>query len=296
MVKIGITSYSLAQAIRAGKMDILQAVDYAADHDAEHLELSPAGYTLTGNPALVEAIRRKAEERGIALSSYTIGANFVIAGTGDDAHEITPEEYRAEIERVKGEVDIAAALGVTRMRHDAASRVPAAATFAQFEKDLPQVVAACREIADYAAQYGITTSVENHGYHFQNSERVRRLVTEVNRPNYRTTVDVGNFICADEDPLCGTMNNIDLASMVHFKDFYIRKQVPDATTWFRSAHGKYLRGAVTGFGDLDLWATARVIKEAGYEGFVSVEYEGHEECTTAVAQAIKNVRALFEQA
>lgn len=83
---------------------------------------------------------------------------------------------------------------------------------------------ACREIADYAAGLGITTSVENHGYFIQHSDRVQALVHAVGRDNFRTTLDIGNFLCADENPLIAVPNNIKLASMVHFKDFYIRPQ------------------------------------------------------------------------
>ncbi len=291
-MKIGLSSYSISRAIRAGEMDILGAVRWVAENGGEHIEIVPSGFVLTGDDALTDAVRKQAAECGIDLSSYTIGANFLTAG--EDAHETSENEYRAEIDRVKKEVDVAARLGVKLMRHDVGYRKQEMCSYDQYEKDLPKVAAACREIADYAAQYGITTSVENHGFHFQGSERVKRLVRLVGRDNYRTTLDVGNFTCADEDAVSATMNNLDIASMIHFKDFYIRKSVPTDEGWFRSLHGKYLRGAITGCGDLDLPAVVKAIKASGFDGYVSIEFEGMEECRQGSRISLANVKALFE--
>lgn len=290
-MKIGFSSYSLSGAIRDGRMDILAAIRWIAEHGGEHIELAPFGFSLVDNDALVEAVKKEAANCGLALSSYTVGANFCTAGS--DNHDITGDEYAQMLADTKRHVDIAAALGVTLMRHDAGSRPREQCTVENFERDLPRVADACREVADYAAKSGITTSVENHGYHFQGSERVRRLVRLVDRPNYRTTLDVGNFLCVDEDPVCATMNNIGIASMVHFKDFYVRDFVSAPDSWFPSSHGRFLRGSVTGFGDVDLRGVANVIKAAGYDGFISIEYEGHEDCLNACRLGLASVKALF---
>ncbi|TRC47294.1 sugar phosphate isomerase/epimerase family protein, partial [Mannheimia haemolytica] len=90
-------------------------------------------------------------------------------------------------------------LGVKLMRHDVASRQDT--SIIRFQEDLPRIAEACRRIADYAAQYGITTSLENHGYYVQASDRVQAVLHAVGRPNYKTTLDVGNFVCVDEQPV-----------------------------------------------------------------------------------------------
>ena len=291
-MKIGMSLYSLSRAIRAGELDVLSAIEWIADHGAEHVEIVPGNYLDLSDAKMLKAVKAKAKKCKIALSSYTIGANFITAG--EDAHETTKTEYRKEIDRVKGQVDIAAALGVKLMRHDVCYRAQDQCTLAQFEKDLPKVVKACQEIADYAAGFGITTSVENHGFHFQGSERVRRLVQGVNRPNYKHTIDVGNFLCADEQPMTGLKNNIDIASgIIHFKDFHIRDWVPTTAMHFKTLHGRYLRGAMTGFGDVNLREVVAFLKEVKYKGFISVEYEGKEPCLEGAEVSLANVQALF---
>ena len=96
-MKIGLSSYSISRAIRAGEMDILGAVRWVAENGGEHIEIVPSGFVLTGDDALTDAVRKQAAECGIDLSSYTIGANFLTAG--EDAHETSENEYRAEIDR-----------------------------------------------------------------------------------------------------------------------------------------------------------------------------------------------------
>ncbi|MMZ61532.1 Inosose dehydratase [compost metagenome] len=161
---------------------------------------------------------------------------------------------------------------------------------------MEKAAAACRIIADHAAQYGITTSVENHGYYVQASDRVQALIHAVDRPNFKTTLDVGNFVCVDENPVTAVKSNLPYASMVHIKDFYIRPSYRNpGEGWFRSAGGNYLRGAIAGQGDLDLWEILRTIKSSGYDGFLSIEYEGMEDCLTGTKIAFDNVRRIWDE-
>ena len=283
MIKIGFTSYSFAAALRAKTMKIDDAIRFAAGIGAAHMEISPGNF-LEMSPENIDLMVRTAKECGIELSSYTIGANFV----QPDAAAV-----ENEIRRIGKEVETAAKLGVTRMRHDCGWRPQPECSYANFDRDLPVFADACGRIADKAKAYGIVTSIENHGFYVQASERVQRVVLAVNRDNFRTTLDVGNFLCVDEDPECAVMNNLPFASFLHFKDFHIRRHVTDPAGFIKTLHGRYLRGAVTGDGDVDLPSICRLIKESAYDGFLSIEYEGREECQFACTRAIKNVRELF---
>lgn len=285
-MKLGISTYSFWQAMEKGEMDVLQAIGHIAAMGGEHAEIVPLGFDLATTPELVAAIRDKAAAVGIELSNYAIGANF--AGLSD-------EEFEREIERVLKEVDIAAALGVTRMRHDVAHSENR--SIARFLSDLPRLAEACRRIADYAAPLGITTSVENHGFYVQASDRVQALIDLVGRPNFRTTLDIGNFVCVDEDPVIAVRNNIPYASMVHVKDFYRRPaHANPGEGWFRSSGGAYLRGAIAGQGDLDIRSALRIVRESGYDGYLSVEFEGMEPCVQGTRIALDNVRRIWNEA
>ena len=111
-MKLGISTYSLYNALNSGEMTIQEVIVYIASIGAEHAEIVPMGFNLTENPELIEIIKKQAEESGIELSNYAVGANF---------SGLNEEQYEQELARLKQEVDIAAALGVKKMRHDAAS-------------------------------------------------------------------------------------------------------------------------------------------------------------------------------
>lgn len=287
-MKAGISSYSLNQAIQSGEMTILDVVDYVADVGADHIEIVPIGFDLLENPNLIDEIANRAKARGLEISNYAVGANFI---------QKTIQEYETEIETVKKHVEVASRLGASRMRHDVASRKLDETSLAFFEEDLPLLVAACQEIADYASQYNIITSVENHGFYVQASERVQRLVRLVNRENFKTTLDIGNFLCVNEDPLVGVANNLSYASMVHFKDFYYRKSedLPIKEGWLRTPSGRYLRGAIVGQGDIAISEIVTFIQEKGYDSYVSIEFEGMEDCRIGAKLGLDAMKQLWKE-
>ncbi|WP_091012095.1 sugar phosphate isomerase/epimerase family protein [Paenibacillus amylolyticus] len=288
-MKVGLSTYSLQQALDRKELTVPDAIRWIADQGGEHVEIVPMGFSLIDNPKLIDEIKAVAKEVGIDISNYAIGANFAVQ---EDA-----EALEQEIQNVMRHVDVAAALGVKLMRHDVAFRPAPEGTVAQFEIDLPVLVKACQRIADYAAGFGITTSVENHGYYVQSSERIQRLLHETARENFKTTLDVGNFLCVDEDPVSAVKNNIPYASIVHAKDFYWRPSYRNpGEGWFQTSHGNYLRGAIVGHGDINMPEVIRVLKQSGYDGYISVEFEGMEDCRTASRIAMDNVRRLWEEA
>lgn len=281
-MKLGLSSYSLHQALSAGQMDMAGMLEWAAQHGCTHAEIVPLGFAMT--EALADELKDKARDCGLELSNYAIGANFLTD---------TEADYEREIARVMHEVDMAARLGVRRMRHDVASSDDL--SIMNFNRHLERLAAACRRIADHAAQYGIVTSVENHGYFVQASDRVLALVHAVDRPNFRTTLDVGNFLCVDEDPLSAVKKSLPYASMVHIKDFYYRPAGSElGAGWFQTANGNYLRGAIAGHGDLNMREIIRVIKQSGYDGYVSLEFEGMEDCRQGAKIGLDNIRRLWE--
>src|SRR5690625_7928361 len=108
------------------------------------------------NLELADQVRDKAEEVGIELSNYAMPANFV---------QETQEEFDAEVARLKEHVDLLARMGIKHMRHDvtAFSLRPEKRTIPWFEDSLPKIVERSRQIADYEARFGITTTMENDG-------------------------------------------------------------------------------------------------------------------------------------
>lgn len=290
-MKVGLSTYSLLNALKSGEMTVLDVVQWIADNGGEHMEMVPYGYSVEDNYELADAIREKAQSVGIALSNYSMPANFV---------QETESAFEEEVARVKRHVDVVHRMGVKHIRHDVtAFTLPKEkTTIAWFEASLPLIVKGSRMIADYAAQLGITTTIENHGFSVQASDRVQRVLQAVDRPNFKTTLDIGNFMCVDENPIIGVMNNLPYASLIHFKDFYFRPydEPPGDGVWFTTTHGNFLRGAIVGHGDIPIRKIVKLIKQSGYDGYITVEFEGMEECKAASRIAMDNLRRLWQEA
>ncbi|PAV31196.1 sugar phosphate isomerase [Virgibacillus profundi] len=290
-MKIGLSTYSLLNAIKSGEMDVLDVVDWIAENGGEHMEIVPYGFTLVDNLELADQVRNRAEEKGIEISNYSMPANFV---------QETEEEFNAEVARLKEHVDLLNRMGIKHMRHDVTAFTvpPEKRTIEYFENSLPQITEGSRQIADYAAQFGITTTIENHGMAVQHSDRVQRVVRAVDRPNFKTTLDVGNFMCVDENSIVGVKKNLPFASLIHFKDFYFRPyyQDPGAGKWFKTANDNFLKGAIVGHGDIEIREIVKLIKASGYDGNITLEFEGMEECREASKIGMDNIRRFWDEA
>lgn len=295
-ISFGFSSYSFQRKIASGEMNLFDVIDWIAASEGEHLEIAVVGGaadgpipTVDSDPSYLESLTAKAKSAGVTLSNLAIGSNFF---TSDRA------ELAAEVARVKSYVDLAERLGIRLMRHDvAAHRSDPGDDTPLFEQALPMIVEASKDIAHYAAAKGITTSLENHGFFVQAADRIRRIVHAVDEPNFKTTLDVGNFVCVDEDPTASVPQNLPYAMIVHFKDFYVRPAHREqGEGWMRSRGGKFLRGAIVGDGDLDLPAIAKAIKESSYAGFASIEFEGAEDPLIGCSRGLANAKRLLDHA
>jgi len=283
-MKFGISTYSLHQAFISGQLTVEGVITTIAELGAEHVEIVPLGYNLLEQPQLIEVIKNTAQDSGLILSNYAIAANF---------SDLVATAFRQEVERVKRHVDVCAQLGINKMRHDIAFSKDT--SYEHFMSEFNRFVEAASEISQYAAQYDITTSIENHGYYVQHSDRVRKIIEAVNRDNFKMTLDIGNFLCVDENPVTAVASSLPLASMVHVKDFYVRPADHIVSEgWFQSASGKWLRGSILGQGDIDMLKVLKLVKESGYDEYISLEFEGMEECLKGTRLGLQFLKQAWE--
>jgi sugar phosphate isomerase/epimerase len=289
-MKIGVSSYSFSRLVGSGKMNQLDVVKKARRMGFDVIEF--AGLTLPqGETAesFAKKLREECARENIEMGNYSIGADFLYGSSGD---------LEAEIERLKGELKISQMLGAPGMRHDVAYGFkPGTPAPKGFADALPRLVRGCRAVTEYAAELGIKTMVENHGFFCQDSERVEALVNGVGHENFGVLVDIGNFLCADEDPTKAVGRLVPYMFHAHVKDFHVKHgTAPDpGRGWFRSRGGNYLRGAIIGHGDVPVGQCLHVIRDSGYDGTVSIEFEGMENPVEAIEIGLENLRAYLGQ-
>ena len=109
---------------------------------------------------------------------------------------------------------------------------------------------------------------------------------------------MGNFLCADEDPALAVARLTPYVSHVHAKDFHVKPGTAanPGEGWFCSRGGNYLRGAIVGHGNVPVLQCLRVIKSSGYDGVLSIEFEGLEEPLTGIAMGRENLIRFLEVA
>ena len=284
-MKIGVSSYSYSRLVNQGVMKQIDVISKAKEMGFDVIEFStlklPEGESLE---AFAVRLKEEAARVGIEVGNYTIGADFINSPEGS---------WEAEAERLKEEVHAAHIMGAPGMRHDATRGFPAAWKGAKgFDDALPVLIKGCRAVTEYAAQYGIRTMVENHGFFCQDSDRVEKLVNGVDNPNFGLLVDMGNFLCADEDPARALGTLIPYAFHVHAKDFHFKPGImPNpGKGWFKSRSGNYLRGAIIGHGDVPIVQCLNIMKNAGYDKTLSIEFEGMEDVLEGIAIGQENLR------
>ena len=286
-MKISVSSYSFSQYIKAGKLTQADCPAKAKEMGFDAIEF----IDIDGAPDLelqkknAEAIKAAADKAGIEINAYTIGANL---------YKDTKEEMDAEVERLKGQLEIAKILGVTVMRHDACWSLGKKGASRSFDLMLPFIAENARKVTEKAETLGIRTCTENHGYIAQDSDRMERLFNAVNHDNYGLLVDIGNFICADEDPTKAVSRVAPYAIHVHLKDMLVRPE-PTGSCRNMTRGGNYFCGTVVGEGDVPVKKCLRILKRAGYDGYVSLEYEGVEDCMAGIARGLANVKKILEE-
>ena len=286
-MKVSVSSYSFSQYIRAGKMTQFDTVAKAKEMGFDAIEFTD----IDGKGDLelqkenARKLRAEADRVGIEINAYTIGANLY----SDDQAAMD-----AEVERLKGQVDVAKILGVKVMRHDVCYTLSKTGNGRSFDRMLPFIAANARKVTEYAETQGIKTCTENHGYIAQDSDRVERLVNAVAHDNYGLLVDMGNFICADENPAAAVSRVAPYAVHAHIKDMRVRPE-PTESCKSMTRGGNFFCGTVVGEGDVPVKKCLQILKRAGNDDFVSLEYEGPEDCIDGIARGLVNIRKFLSE-
>lgn len=247
------------------KLGYLGIIDKAAELGFDGIEYIPGEYMKIEDSA--ERIKERAKEKGIEIVAFCTGADFLNA----------PEA--AEIERLKSHLDYAKRMGAPLMRHDISGGVRGRTHSRGYADVLPILARCTREVADYAGSIGLKTMTENHGFFSQDVSRVESLINAVASDNFGALIDIGNFMCADEDPTVSVGILAPYAFHVHAKDFLYKSGLErnPGEGWFRTRAGNYLRGTIIGHGEAKVPQSLGVLKRSGYDGYITVEFEGAED-------------------
>lgn len=292
-MKIGVSTYSfnafVARLLAENKpCDYFMICDKAKELGFEGIEFIGLDWhgLCKDKDELQTARELKAycEKIDLPIVAYTVGANFL------------SDDIEGEMARLKKCVDIASEMGAPTMRHDVLYELRKKPLY-NYRSAIQEIAPRIRELAEYAKKKGVRTCSENHGYIMQDPMRVEELILAVGHENYGWLCDIGNFLCADADPVKAVAIAAPYAFHVHAKDFLVRDGKSRMPHGFQitTNGGNYLRGTVIGHGDVPIGNCINALKKAGYDGWVSIEFEGPEENIDALANGLKNLRAIISE-
>ena len=280
-VKLGICTYSYWH-FKPVKVPIETVIDKAAEIgvsgvDILHRQMDlPEREPLTASHrAYLQNLKRHAFRNGIALVAMSIHQNFVQAEA---------EARRKEVEHTHKCLEIAHELGIPCIRLNS-GRWNTIKDFDELmkvrgvEPILPghtedEGFAWCIECIEKcipkAEQYGVVMALENHWGLSRTPAGQLRLINAVPSPWLGALMDTGNFM---EDPY-------DKLRQIAPKTVYVQ-----AKTYYGGGEWYTL--------DLDYDRIAKILADAGYSGYVCLEYEGKENADTAVPRSIGVLRKAF---
>ncbi len=217
-------------------------------------ELEAGGYAPGAMQAFVD--RANAEARKHGLENLLI----MIDNQGDLALSDQAERIAAVENHYKW-VDAARAMGCHSIRVNlSGSSDP--------EQWVPNSVDGLRRLATYASGKGINVLVENHGGLSSNAGLLAKVMEEVGMDNCGTLPDFGNFCIRRKDPTdwrAGCAEEYD-----RYKG--VGELMPFAKAVSAKSHDFNAEGDET---NTDYVRMLQLVKDAGYTGFIGVEYEGN---------------------
>lgn len=288
-MKVGVSMWSYFRAWRDHGLDIPGFIRTAHKAGAEGVELLDffyhdvgADYSKAPNPALVGAKRRDAmralEETGLPVPIFSVAQNFA---------KVDPAEREIQLEKVRFGIDEAVLYGAKVVRVFAGDVSPGIS----FDQARAWIVEGLAAASAYAAEMGVKLALENHGHLAGRSEQVLGLIQDVRSASGNDALganpDTGNFILVDQPSHEAVKEVAPYAYMVHFKDF---KATDDPDAPFISLAGNRFWGAAVGEGTVNLSLCIAELKSAGFNGWLSVEYEGEEDCFNAVPRCLANTK------
>lgn len=281
-MKICVSSYSFSKLMAKEELNQFSAIAKAKELGFDGIEFAGvAPHDGSTKEEYARKLREEADRLQFPIASFVFGADLINGTEGR-----TPEQ---EVEYVKSMVDIGQILGVSVIRHDVLYSLGEYSDFYALLRVLSDRV---RRVTEYAAGKGIRTSVENHGFICQDPDRCVALYKAVDHPNFGLLCDIGNFLCADAEPAASVAMVAPYAIFAHAKDFYVRNgdDTDPGRGFFKSRGGNYLKGTIIGHGNVPVVQCLQILKDAGYEGFLSLEFEGMEDTIDALRVGLENLQ------
>jgi len=280
-IKLGIATYSYWH-FRDPKVSIETVIDKAAEIGVDGVDILhrqmdlPEREPLTAaHRAYLQRLKRQAFRNGIALVCLSTHQSFI---------NPDPAMITRDVEHTKKCIDICHELGVPCLRINT-GRWNTIGDFDELmrqrgiepilpghteEEGFKWCIDGIERCLPKAEESGVMLALENHWGLARTPEGQLRILNSIKSPWFGALMDTGNFL---EDPY-------DKLKLIAPKTVYVQ-----AKTYYGGGEWYTL--------DLDYPRIAKILADANYSGYVSLEFEGKENPDIAVPKSVAMLREAF---
>lgn len=276
MMKLGCMSLSYKAEFAASELDLEGFIERAYGLRLDGIDIHTRAFAST-EPGYLRRIRMIALRRGLALSYIGVSNNF----------GRPQEELPSQVQTVKDWVDVAEFMGIPLVRIFAAW-VPLGE---DREEVWARMIPCLQEVTAHAERKGVVIGLHNHnhGCLTGTGKNVRRIIETVNNPYFAHILDTGQYVGSPGASGSGGKEDASL-------DFYgsIAETAPLAV----HVRAKIYRIQTGVEAWLDYARIFQILRDVGYNGWVSIVFEGQdaEAEATAVPKAVRYLRGLMGEA
>jgi sugar phosphate isomerase/epimerase len=274
---IAVSTYSFWRFREGAKLPIEDCIDQAAAMGFDAVEILEMQMSKKDD-AYLQSLKRRAFVNGLALCGLSSHQGFVSPNA---------EVRKQNIDRTIASIELAYKLGIPTMRVNT-GRWGTTKSFDELMKNrgiepplkgytdedaFPWVIESLKKCLPAAEKAGVVLGLENHWGLGLTPEGVLRIVEAVNSPWLRVLMDTGNFL---EDPYDKLEKIAPKTAFVQAKTYY------GGGIWYTL--------------ELDYNRIAAILRKQKYRGYISLEFEGHEDPRTAVPKSLALLRRAFTYA
>lgn len=272
-IPLGVSTYSYWH-FSEEKYPIEKVIDHAAKLGFDGVEILHRQME-NESADYMNGLKRRAWEAGLDLIMLSIHQDFV------DPSETQRQEA---IDHTRHCIDLAHQMGIPAIRLNtgrwgtirsfddlmaANGQEPALDGYTD-EDAIGWCVDSIRECLPHAAQAGVVMALENHWGLSTSVDVLLRIHQEVGDPWLGINMDTGNYV---GDPYPQIEKLAPHASIIQAKTY------PGGGVWYTL--------------DLDYPRIAGIVRDAGFQGYVSLEMEGNAPAEQAVAESYQVLRDAF---
>ena len=273
-------------------MSIFEWIDMASTLDVDGLEFY-SGFVENLDPTSLEKVKQFLARKRLEMPMLCYSPNFTIPDV---------QERQQEVAKQEAMIDLAAYFGGKYCRVLSGQAYPEVVR----EQGVRWVVDCIHRCLDHAAKRSVILIMENHykdNYwrypeFAQRREVFMEIVDQINSPWFGVNFDPSNALIAGEDPLVLLESVKHKVVTMHASDRYLESGTLEDLRAQEGSLGyaRNLKHGVIGKGLNDYDRIFSILKEAGFNGWVSIEdgVNGLAELQQSVTFLRKKLRQYFQ--